>query len=488
MKPLLSPWLVLLFLYPSVAQEVPTVNETLEVNLVELDVKVTNLSGELVKDLTADDFTVWDGGKRYEIDSFEEVVVPSLPETSMTNYRPRVMILLDAEMTSWANMELIIPQIRDMIRRNAAANREIGLAVNAKGVQLYQEFTTDPDAVLEALDRVRAAYEEIRTQWSFMTRVTGSNKNESQNRGEAEYLSLVVQEKLRALRGFITYLGAYSGTKNLILISDIWPTLDPESSVLGVQAFDLLQLQAIDELKKIQNAGLLGKVTINVVNTRVRLERDFAFDEGIIGRPLGTPLLAENVQGGPNQQKELADLTGGFHYFPNNITIEEMVDKVIGNNEHYYRIRYYATKSKGFRRVRVNVKGFGRSVHTTGGYFGSAATDGRTDADFDLVEQSRSRLKVNMSTDWLTWTRGKKRTYTTDLVVGQRAYDEQGNLAREKVTTVSLTKKGRKREAPFVGTLDFTVPNKQIALVEAVIIDMASGRRTVIRESGATAL
>jgi len=451
-----------------------TIDERLEVRLVELDVRVVDLAGNPVTGLTADDFTVRDAGRQRSIDSFEEVVVSDVPREYAAMYIPRTMFLIDFENTKHADARRIFPQLRSLVRAGGLAEMEMGLAVNANGVQLLSDFTTDKAGFLDAIDLAEEMYAGKRNRWSYVNnRLTGPTTSDSGNIGEAEYLAEHYRNNMQALRKFVNYLGTYHGKKNLIVFSDIWLTLTASSGNVSVTGFDLLHLGSLQDLKAIQTASIFGKVTINVINPRPRA-------------PDGRARIDTDYQGGSNNQKDYVGLTGGFQFFPSQSGIGIAAKKMVDLSRSYYRIRYYAESDRNrFRPVTVTAKGVNRIAYNTGGYYGSGVKDLTNQVQVETSRRMPLELAFDIPTDWAEWTPVSLRKYQATLVVGQRAFDDMGRLLMEKLTPITLTKKGYRTAAPLSGTLEFNVPGGGVARVEAVVVDTTSGKRIRLQESGA---
>jgi len=495
---------------PLLAQDV--VQEEIQVKLVEIDVKVTNLMGKPVFGLTEEDFTIREDGRRQTIDSFEEIHIERMPEEEADFYRPRVMLLLDYQNTNRASMVRIFPELRRLVEEHHSANSEMGLAVNAGGIQLVQDFTRNPDHMIRALDIAEDLYKGTQGRWAFAQRDFIS-PNDAANLGEQEYLSMYYARQLYYLKLFVNYLGGYSGTKNVIMVSNSWldraeDTVDQNISlaVRGADPFgrnlealegssnleDAIAMagalprrinqgitdgyninpEGMSALRDIQTACLLNKVSVNVVNAQRR---------GIDVQ--GRASVQANPSASLSQQEELAALTGGFLYRPNSKGIALMIDRVVDQNESFYRLRYYSqNKNQDFRRVTVRAKGLGRQVHTFGGYHGNAQKVVNREALLSAKQEGVDKIELNMDTDWMEWypvTLTKNRAY---FAISQRAYDEDGKLMMEKVTASTLSKKGRAK-IQLKGTLFFESPpeGKEPARLEVMIIDMISGKRVVLK-------
>jgi len=487
---------------PNALTQQSEISEQIRVKLVEMDVRVTNLMGKPVEGLTSDDFVVRENGKRREVDSFDEIYVEKTPPALRHIYRPRVMLLIDFENTVRANMIRVFPQLAELVERISESESEVGIAINANGVQLIQDFTSDARVLREAVAFTEEVYDQAKGKWAFSdpSIIQG---NDADNLGERAYLARHFTRQLRHLNLFVNYLGAYYGSKSVIMVSDAWyeqateiidPSLSPgladasgraqeynaetiakegRPEMLFLQGVDDITTDALDlkKMREIQSSCLNNKVTVNVVNTGRR------------GLGHNTRALAgrTNDKPGFSQQEELAALTGGFHYRPNNKGIATMIHRVITQSEHYYRLRFYSTDEKeGFRRIRVSVKGMGRNVYTVGGYDSSAQDDVTESAVKRIAATGADGLAVDMDTQWVDWYPISPLRNRAYLAISRRAYDTEGKLLMEQVTSRQLTKKGRSN-VQINGTIGFEIPpDAEVAKLEVIFVDMISGQRVVV--------
>jgi len=453
--------LSLILLFPLTLTAQSPVEERMEVRLVELDVRVLDLAGKPVTGLTADDFTIRDNGRKREIDSIEEITATEVPPERTATYLPRSMVLIDFENIHVATARKLFPRLREMIRARDETDPAMGLAVNANGIDLIQDFTTSSDDLLAAVDLIDARFGKERNQWSFgINKADGAPLIITKHAGWAEYLRDLYRENIETMTRFVNYLGTYHGRKNLIVISDVWQKI----VVVGqsVAPLDNFHAENLDNIEEIQTASLFAKVTVNVVNTRPRS------GDGTLAAP----------QGFPNQQKDYVGLTGGFHFYPTANYLGKAVEEMIDLSGQYYRIRYYADKKRDkYRAVKVRAKGINRVVYCTQGYLGSGVLDVTDDIPHETIQRAPRELSFDIPTEWVDWLAVGARKYQAAIVIGQRAYDASGRLLKEKVTPYFLTKRGSKTRVPLSGSCTFDVTGHDVARIEALIVDTVSGRR-----------
>jgi len=442
------------------------VEESLRVQMVSLDVRVTTLAGKMVTGLSVEDLTVYENDRPQTIDSFEEVIVEKLAEEDLERFRPRFVLLIDFETTLFRNMRFIFSQLTQWIEARASLDSEIAIAINADGVKMIQEFTTDREVLLEAVQTAREHYRGVRNRWAFINRPGAFSSNRAN--GEQVYLDQHYIRQVEVYQKFVNYLGAYRGTKNVVILSDVWRNNSLQTTDYYGYTGNPVGESLLD-LKAIQTACLLNKVTLNTVTTR----------------GVGIQIQNEMVDNGYETftQPALSAMTGGLHYRPNSKAISGVVDRVVDQNEHYYRIRYYSNSdTKGFRRVRV-AAGVGRVAYALGGYHAAGQKTRTSLAGFEARREEDLALEIEMPTDWLTWIGSSiTNTYETNFVVSQRVFDDEGRVLTEKVAAVALKRKGRDSSPRYAERVALEVSPQRVARIVTTVIDLVTGERFVTDE------
>ena len=145
----------LLLALPTAAQTSgPGFAGTVEVNVVNLDVAVTDAHGNRVTGLKKEDFEVFEDGRRVEIVNFDAQEggagtlagdgAPRDPEEAWT-----LAVFFDDANVQPAHRARVIRQLRDFLARKTAPGDRILLATNDLGLHVQVPFTSD----LAALDR-----------------------------------------------------------------------------------------------------------------------------------------------------------------------------------------------------------------------------------------------------------------------------------------------------------------------------------------------
>lgn len=178
---------------PAVAGE--GFGEQVEVNVVNLDVFVTDKAGSPVPGLQQKDFEIFEDGKRVEISNFEEVdrgTAPAAPATPAADEDPQMpsmslalgtapaepmhlVVYIDNFNLRPANRARVLRQLREFVTSELNPNDRVMLVTYDLGMQVRLPFTTDRMVLGRALDGVerlsangqelerarRAAFEQI---------------------------------------------------------------------------------------------------------------------------------------------------------------------------------------------------------------------------------------------------------------------------------------------------------------------------------------
>lgn len=138
-------------------------SEQLDVHLVEVDVRVTGRDGEPVTGLGRDDFRLLVDGEEVPIAHFEAVGPVNEPRSertsglsSGTSALPplHLAVVVDADRVSPAGRRDVVDRLRQHLARLVAPGDRVMIATLQPLPTVLQGFTTDPEAMGAALDRV----------------------------------------------------------------------------------------------------------------------------------------------------------------------------------------------------------------------------------------------------------------------------------------------------------------------------------------------
>ena len=147
----------------------PGVTFQVEVNYVDVDVVVTDESGQFVTGLAREDFEVYEDGKPQKIDTFslvgiplekpQQVVVegrPIVPDTQ-TNRRPfdgrvYVFVLDDLDVSAMRGAQ-VRDAARKFVQQHMGANDVAAVVYTSGRTDASQEFTTNRELLIQAIDK-----------------------------------------------------------------------------------------------------------------------------------------------------------------------------------------------------------------------------------------------------------------------------------------------------------------------------------------------
>ncbi len=480
LRSLLSLLLIALFSASVAAQSsgATPVQEEIDVNLVELVVRATNLNGDNLRGLTGADFTVKENGVRQTIDAIEEVDLNAMNAEEQSANRSRFMILLDFKNSEFVAMRAMFKNLRDFATLYNHDSSELGLAVNAQGIMEILPFTSDRDAFLTAVDRAEAFYHQSRYR-----NVRGHHIGSSlRARGPAfslfDYRPVLgpdhlnpnhYRQELEILGQFVNYLGAYAGRKDLLLISNPWD-LGRRDDLEGSS-----NQPEVLSLKDIQTTALFNKVSVSVLS----LEPMENIASGRFGR-----YVPDNFF---DRTAEIAANTAGVFYRVQRGSVAQMLERVNDELNQYYRIRYYSqNNSDKYRRIQVRVKGLTKVGNHFAGYYPQSALIPAQRVGAAL-RGNADEMGLAVSGDWMTWTRAGWKKRRANVAVSYRAYDENGQLIAEQVKAAELRVKKRGGEYTYpvlAQKVNFNWAEGQTpAWVEASVVDLTSGERVNIRNT-----
>lgn len=449
--PLLFPLLTLTLS----AQDYP-IQEELSVNLIELDVKVLDWRGKYIPGLTIDDFEVREQGVVQSIDKLEEVQLDRLPDHELEDYKSRVMILLDYQNSRFRTIRYAFDELREFAKYHYDSFSEVGLAINVGGIAMICDFTSDPDVFLKAVDTAQKNY-----------RFTNYRQADIRH----------FENQVEVLGQFVRFIGAYSGKKNLILVSEAWAAANrPGRAFANLDSETSINSDKVTSLKDIQTICMNQKISINVL--RLFHPSDYGPSADSFGP-------AFNASGSAiDWTANLATATSGYLFRANTTSIKKMVDRAIDLNEQYYRIRYYSNyNGKKYRRIKVKVKGINTFAYTFNGYFPGNREVSQQDAQADLNVISSKAVDLKMGTNWMRYERSGWKKKTARYVMSHRLYDTQGALVVEKVLTGAVQvrkEKGRYPKAPIVKRFAFDLsPRTRPGRLETEVTDLVTGKKVL---------
>ncbi len=248
----------------------PQFGELIEVNVVNVDVHVTDRQGRPVTGLRREDFEVFEDGKRVELTHFRTVTAdaqpaaavvpltaPSLPTEAATapelglppEEQLHLIVYVDNFNLSPNHRARVLKQLRDFLKDLGSADR-VMLATNDMSMNVRLPFTSDPSALEAALDEIEKlptqGQESANERRQVVHRILelreavrvfdGPCSNMLLAPAES-YAEITRQEVLRSINAMTVLVNSLSGVpgrKALLHVSDGLPVTP------GEEAFQLL--------------------------------------------------------------------------------------------------------------------------------------------------------------------------------------------------------------------------------------------------------
>ena len=403
---------VLLFIAAApAAQEPKRVEESAEVTLVEVPVRVLDRHGNPLRDLTEKDFELYDDGKRQEIVAFDRIdlaqkgIEPGSPEAINPAARRHFLLLFDL---SFAKPKAVLAARRaakEFVLSGMGSNDFAAVATFSveRGVRLLVTFSSDRVQLARAIDTLGLTegaslasdplsfvYDIIRVQTS---EIGGGDSSQTQRKAETagilEYLETIASLERARLDGYergrvarltdslgevATALDTIQGRKDIIYLSEGFQTrllvganetsqehdwkIGGEAWKVDVEkTYGNSYLQA--QLKAMADLFRRSDCVIHAVDI-AGLQNDSAPD-----------YRATQLGHGENALFEIANATGG-EVFRNDNDFRAQLERLIARTNLVYVLSFRAKRTGGtghFHTLKVKVDASGARVLARAGYY-----------------------------------------------------------------------------------------------------------------------
>ncbi len=382
-----------------------------QVQLVVLDVVVTDKKGHPVRGLKAADFTVLEAGQEMTVQDFEEHRLDQAPPPSPTpskhdlglnvftnitdtpNNGPLNVLLLDALNTSMADQANVRAQMLGYLK-TMPEGTPIAIFGLSSHLYILQGFTTDPALLKAALSGKKglpkssqslsttaddaAQEDQLAMVRSSMARSHSAaqvlaNIRQFQSEQNSFQDAQRVQYTLAAMNALGRYLAGLPGRKNLIWFSgsfplDVIPDGGLRGSIRPSSAFG-------DDVRSTADLMTRAQVAVYPVDGR-GLVTSPAYDpeasgvNGDSGPHNPSELIPENTGDHANMER-IAEQTGGKALYDSN-DLKEAVQEAVDHGSNYYTLTYSPIRRQwdgSYRSVRVNLDQSGMNLFYRHGYY-----------------------------------------------------------------------------------------------------------------------
>ncbi len=401
------------------ANQRPTATFRSSVDLVTVNVVVRDRSGNIVRGLTRDDFTVTEDGRPQTISTFDfeqiattavaeavPVEIPTIlgsvgraaaapapapaaapPPTIDMHGRRVIALFFDLGSMQPEDVQRSAASARDYIDKRLTASDMIAIVTLSTTLQVIQDFTADRNLLLQTIDRISGVegmgFEELATDVTDDTSTAFTAD-------DAEFALFNTDRRLQAIQALIEAMAPIEQKKSLVYFSGgmTQSGLDNRVAIrtvtdravrsnVSIYAADSRGLQALGPAGDASQASTRGQAAFS-------------------GRAVAARFSAMSAS--QDALTALAEDTGGRAFFDQN-DFQAVFDRVVADTSAYYLLGFSSTnpsKDGRFRRIRVNVKRPDLKLEYRAGYYAPRdfAHSGKEDREQQLQEQLFSDLSV----------------------------------------------------------------------------------------------
>jgi VWFA-related protein len=363
----------------------PPVTFRVEVNYVEVDAVVTDGQGVPVRDLTKDDFELFEDGRRQDVTSFSLINIPieraerplfaAAPIEADVQDNDSVegriyLIVLDDLHTDFTRTPRVRTAAVRFIEQNFGTNDMAAVAFTGRAGD-GQDFTNNPRLLINSINK----FQGRKLRSATLERIQSARVNPATQQLEPgddieqmdrAFRARSMANSVRKLSEFMS--GVRGRRKALLLIGegvdyDIYEAV----GILGSTASSVL-LDTHDAIA----AATRGNVSIYALDPRglANADADLIEVAGTVG-DAGSRSIQNELRLSQDSLRVLADSTGGFAAVNQN-DLNGAFDRIVSENSSYYMLGFYSNNDRRngrFRKLEVRVKRPGLRVRNRSGYY-----------------------------------------------------------------------------------------------------------------------
>lgn len=362
------------------AQQAPPTFRT-GVEAVAVDAFVTDRQGNPVRNLTIDDFEIFEDSKPQRITSFAEVNIPIEPPAPYTpatiepdvatnsggDGRLYAIVLDELQAVGGAGGELTQPAafalrarqfLHTFIEQHFEVN-DVGIVVSvgrARAVEM-QDFTSSRRLLLKAIDTYAGGFPvpEPPPGADTSSQDGPTRPGYVQIRAQARALRDLMEslERIRGRRKTVIYITGEVGDSSMSTIgrANVWDVIDYKAGVRSLE---------FDDLRAAMTAAMRGGIAFYPLDP-------YGADPTLFG--------ADNLERMDGLRK-LAAATGGFAVTNSN-GFAQAFPRIVAENSNYYVLGFTSSNEKRdgrYRTLKVQMKRPDLAVRFRDGYIGPSKT------------------------------------------------------------------------------------------------------------------
>lgn len=372
---------------PATGAQQPPPTYRVRSGLVVVDVTVRDRSGQAVKDLKKEDFTVYEDNVAQKTVTFSLEDIPvSAPETiaggaetaprsppvnfSRTppsesrkeELRDKRLIILFFDLSSLTTEDLIrsVGTAQEFVARRSTSHDLIAVATYSSTLQLLQDLTNDGEVLLDTLKKINPT-----EAGDAATGDLGdvSTSDEEFIPDDVQFNIFNTDRRLSAIETLAKGYSEYPERKSLIYFSS------------GMTTTGIENQSQIRSTVDVANQSNMSIYTVDSRGLDALPPGGGAARGGARGRAMFTgDAMTRQTAGLSSSQETLTTLsydTGGTSFQDSN-ALDPVFDKVLSDTQSYYILGYYSSNTKEdgrFRKIRVEVARPGLGLQHRPGYF-----------------------------------------------------------------------------------------------------------------------
>lgn len=428
------------------AQDAATVR--IDTELVQIDVVVADKQGKLISDLKREDFQILEDGKPQAVSHFSVGTSGRQATWLRTEARPadgnkrnapppqptftagRYLVLAVDDMHLAAgNLMQTKQALNKFIDQQVGTSDQLALVTTTGALGMYQQFTTDREAVKRAVNRLFPAERKATSQFD-VPRIT-PYQAELIDMNDPDALEIAVQELMREMQMDRRMATSQVQTRARMIIQEntsftVTTLSTLENMIRGLRDLPGRKIIVLlsdgfllggfqngrhYDVRRITDAATRAGVVIYSLDTRGLVAMPSSMDASQRGFPetgalAGARSRIENssIQAERDGMFALAKDTGGDAIFNNN-DINAGLQKVLNDTETYYLLAFEPTVSYRdgrFRKIEVRIPSRPElKVRTRKGYFApdDKAAEKETRAVAKAEEKDKQKTPEKLAKD-----------------------------------------------------------------------------------------
>ena len=376
-----------------------------QVEYVEVDALVTDAQGRFVRDLTKDDFQVYEDGRLQTISTFSLVDLPiergerplfadaPIEPDVRSNERPfdgRVyVVILDDLHTDVLRTQQVKTAMRQFIERNLGENDLMAVVHTGGRTDAAQEFTNNRRLLIAAVDKFMGRKLQSATvaRNDQYFRQLGAGVGGRVSDPYEQERAYNAQGTMRSLKEIAEWLSGLRGRRKTIIYVSEGIDYDVTDVIRSYDAPGSSASALLQDIRETINAAARSNVAIYAIDPRGLTQL------GDISIGVGSWADAQGTSANPDQQvpdatgigasglrnelmisqmnlRALAEETNGYAAVNSN-DLKGAFDRIVRDNSSYYLLAYYPPSNRRdgrFHRIQVRVSRPGLTVRARRGY------------------------------------------------------------------------------------------------------------------------